>query len=86
MGCYGQKSKFADVVSVVDVDHAHTTMFATETYPLSPGPVSVPVPKQLELGSASGGLETPTTVSDHWLYSRLLLLITGHLAYVFGHP
>jgi hypothetical protein len=59
------------MVPVVDVDHAPTTVFATEAYTQSLGPsISVPVsglilvPKQL--GSASGGgLETSPTVGDH---------------------
>ena len=71
------------MVPVVGVGHTPTTEFATEAYSLSPGsPISVPVPKQLQVSSARGrGLETPTTVSDHvlttvvannWLFSICL--------------
>ena len=50
------------MVSVVGVDHAPTTGFATEAYTLSPG---IPISVQ-ELGSVSDrGLETLSTVSDH---------------------
>ena len=61
------------MVPVVGVDHAPTTVFATDAYTLAPSPgplISVPVsgliamPKQV--GDASGqGLESPHTVSDH---------------------
>jgi hypothetical protein len=75
------------MVPVVGVDHAPTTSVANT---LSPGlPISLPVsgsilvPKQF--GSASGGgLETSPTVSDHAV-STVVVLITGHLAHVFGH-
>ena len=71
------------------VDHAPTTAFATEACTLSPGrPISVPVSGSIpvQLGSASGqGLEIPPTVSDHAVYI-IVVLITGHLAHVFGHP
>ena len=70
-----------DVVPVV-VDHV-SDAFATESYTLSPRPISVPVPKQF--GSASGrGLETQRTVSDH---AMLMLVVTNYLAlvHVFGY-
>ena len=75
------------MVPVVDVDHAPTTVFATEAYTLSlsiSAPVSGSILVPTQLGSAGGrGLETPPTVSDHALL-RLSLLITGHLALAVG--
>ena len=77
------------MVPVVGVDHAFTTVFATELSPASPIllPVSGLIPAQLD--SASGrGLETPPTVSDHtvhtivvadyWSFSTCLWLPIDH--------
>ena len=51
------------MVPVAGVDHAFTTVFATEAYTLSPGS---PISGSKQLGSTSGGgLGAPSTVSDH---------------------
>ena len=50
---------------MVGIDHASTTVFATEAYTLSTGPpISVPVTTQLGFASRQGS-ETSLTVSDH---------------------
>ena len=63
------------MVPVVGVDHAPTTVFATE---LSPGsPISLPVSGLIpvQLDSASGrrlDIDTPPAVSDHTVHTIIV--------------
>ena len=66
------------MIPVVGVDHAPSTVFATEAYTPSPSPpVSMPISGSIpvQLGSASDrGLETPPTVSDHAVPRSLIVI------------